>query len=82
MEESTPQIEKHLTAGMNLKKRQIIVANFLGGIAWGVGTVIGATVVVALFFSLIRVFNFLPLVGDLTKQLPESGNTRSIQLNR
>lgn len=62
--ESTPQIERHLSANMNLKKRQIILYNFLGGLAWGFGTVVGATVVVALIgyiLNLFGVFDFIKL---------------------
>lgn len=29
-----------------VKKKDIIINHFLGGVAWGVGTVIGATVIV------------------------------------
>jgi hypothetical protein len=65
----TPQIEKHLTANMNIKKRNILLANFLGGLAWGIGTVIGATLIVALigtflgFFGVFEPFaNILPEV--------------------
>ncbi|MDD2823240.1 MAG: DUF5665 domain-containing protein [Candidatus Daviesbacteria bacterium] len=42
----TPQIKEHEEAYGRLKKRTIMVNNFLGGISWGVGTVIGASVVV------------------------------------
>lgn len=44
----TPQIESHLNAGAHMKKRDIIIGNFLGGLAWGFGTVVGASLVVAI----------------------------------
>ncbi len=53
---------------MNLSKRDIIVANFLGGLAWGLGTVVGATIIAAaLIYSLnkVGIFNILgPIVGN------------------
>lgn len=60
----TQQIERHLSANMNMKKRQIMIANFLGGLAWGFGTVVGASVVVAIigyFLGLFGIFDFLNL---------------------
>ena len=48
MTKMTDQIETHLNAGMNMKKKDIMIGNFLGGLAWGFGTVVGASVVVAI----------------------------------
>ncbi|MBI4039968.1 hypothetical protein HY389_01285 [Candidatus Daviesbacteria bacterium] len=59
----TDQINHHLTANAEMKKRHIIVNNFLGGMAWGFGTVVGASIVVAIIFGILRNFNFIPLVG-------------------
>lgn len=58
--QATKQIENHLTANMNMRKKDIIIANFLGGIAWGVGSVLGASVVVG---ALIYILN---LIGAFT----------------
>lgn len=41
-------IKNHLTANMDIKKKDIIIGNFLGGLAWGVGSILGATIVVAI----------------------------------
>jgi hypothetical protein len=43
----TPEIEKHLKAQPHLSKRRIVVNNFIGGLSWGLGSAIGATVVFA-----------------------------------
>lgn len=51
---------------IHLKSRKrIIIDNFLGGIAWGLGTVIGATVLVGLIGILIVRTRSVPLVGDV-----------------
>lgn len=68
----TPQIEKHLKANMNMRKRNIMLANFLGGLAWGLGTVIGATIVAAVVISLLNYFNFIPGFDQITGQLPQN----------
>jgi len=41
------QYEERIKAQATMKKKDIIINNFLGGLAWGLGTVVGATVVVA-----------------------------------
>ena len=68
----TPQIEKHLKANTNMSKKDIMVANFLGGLAWGLGTVIGATIIAAILISLLKFFNFIPGLDQLLQGLPKS----------
>lgn len=65
----TKEIYNHLTAGGRLRKRDIMTANFLGGLAWGLGTVIGATVIVALLLSVLNFVGYIPVVGELGSQL-------------
>lgn len=69
---STFQIEKHLKANMNMSKKNIMIANFLGGLAWGLGTVIGATIIAAIIISILRLFNFIPGLSELLDSLPKS----------
>ncbi|MBU1000679.1 hypothetical protein KKE78_04775 [Patescibacteria group bacterium] len=70
--QATPQIEKHLKANMNMRKKDIIIANFLGGLAWGLGTVIGATIVAAVIISALRLFNFIPGLDQILQSIPNS----------
>lgn len=56
---------------MNMRKRHIMLANFLGGLAWGLGTVIGATIIAALLISILRFFNFIPGLDQIINQLPK-----------
>ena len=64
----TPEIETHLKANGNLTKRKIMLNNFLGGLSWGVGTVIGATIVVGILFSFLHLFGFIPGINDFLNQ--------------
>ncbi|EKD90648.1 MAG: hypothetical protein ACD_30C00112G0089 [uncultured bacterium] len=75
----TPEIEKHLKANENMKKRDIVLGNFLGGLSWGVGSAIGATVVVAIILGLLGQLNFIPGVGDIVNQVQPIRNTRTIE---
>lgn len=73
----TEQMERHLRANMTMSKKDIIISNFLGGLAWGLGTVVGATVVFAAigaFLNFLGVFDvigtFFVQVNNLNQQLP------------
>ena len=65
--EATPQIETHLTANSNISKKDIILGNFLGGLSWGIGSVIGATVVIAAVGAILNSLG----VFDFFKSLPQ-----------
>lgn len=58
-------------ASTRLKWYEIIFNNILGGISWG----IGATVGVAIFFSVISLiarnldFNFVPIIGSFVSEI-------------
>lgn len=64
----TPQIQDHQEAFGRLKKRTIMINNFLGGIAWGIGTVIGASVVVGSAGYLLNRLGILSIFGALFGQ--------------
>lgn len=73
--EITPQIEQHLKANMNMSKKDIIIGNFLGGIAWGFGTVIGAGVVVAIIGTILNQFGVFHAISGLFGQVGNLNNT-------
>lgn len=68
----TKQIENYLTANAHLKKRRVMFVNFLGGLAWGLGTVLGATIVAAIVIAILRFFNFIPGFNQILDALPKS----------
>lgn len=47
-----------------LSTARVIINNFLGGLAWGFGTVLGATVVVGLVILIFSKLNSLPVIGQ------------------
>ena len=63
----TEQIERHLKANMTMSKKDIMLSNFLGGLSWGFGTVVGAVVVVAILGSIL---NWLGIF-DALKGIPQ-----------
>lgn len=71
MVEVTTQIKQHLLTNMNLSRKQIILNNFLGGLAWGFGTVVGASVVAAILIYILKllgIFNTLqPIINPAVR---------------
>lgn len=65
MAKVTPQIVQHLTANMNLSRKEIMFNNFLGGLAWGFGTAVGATVVVAVIGYILKSLGIFNTLGAL-----------------
>ncbi len=51
-----------------------MVTSFFGGIAWGVGSVIGATLVVAILLWLLQSVGWVPVIGDLAKEVNKTIN--------
>lgn len=49
---------------VQLRRRTIMMNNFLGGISWAVGTSIGLSVVVTLLGILLRQIGLVPIVGE------------------
>lgn len=49
--------------------RDIFLRNMVGGIAWGLGSVLGTTVVIAVIAGVLRRIDFVPLIGTFIKQL-------------
>ena len=73
--EVTKELEKHLTANMNISKKDIMVGNFLGGVFWGLGTLVGAVMVGAIIYWILKSTG---LFGDLTTTLDEINSLKSL----
>jgi len=65
----TPEIEKHISANGNMTKKHIMAANFLGGLSWGVGSAIGASVVLAIVAWILK---GLGVFTDISNFFPQS----------
>jgi hypothetical protein len=57
---------------VHISTGKIILNNFLGGLAWGFGTVLGATVVVGLVVLLLSKLNGIPIIGDFFSSILQS----------
>lgn len=61
-----------MTENKALRKRGVMMRSFLGGIAWGVGSVIGATVIVAILLTLLHSIGWVPVLGDIANQISKT----------
>ncbi len=62
--ERTPEVKNHLNANMNIRKKDIMIGNFLGGISWGVGSVIGATITIAIVGGIFHYLGIFQAIGN------------------
>ena len=54
-----------------MNKKQIIINNFIGGVAWGFGATIGLALVLALLGFLVGRVDLVPIVGDFFANILE-----------
>lgn len=66
----TEQIETHLKANMNMSRKDIIISNFLGGLSWGFGSVVGATVVIGLLGAILNSLGLFDGIKAFFDSLP------------
>ena len=69
---------RKITANTSVSKKNVLLVNFLGGIAWGLGSVLGATVIVAI---LVYILNTLGLFDFVKDYFPQAGYNR-VQIQR
>lgn len=58
-------------------RKEIIANNFLGGIAWGVGSAIGATILIALLGLLFSRLDYVPVIGDIVSEVTSYVESRN-----
>ena len=58
---------------MEVKKsiKQVLIHNFVAGMAWGVGTTIGVGAILTLSVFLVSKVNFVPIFGSYLAQILE-----------
>ena len=55
-------MEQHESLHRN--KKEIIINNFIGGIAWAVGATVGLAIIVAILGLILQNINLVPFVGN------------------
>ena len=59
--EKYERVKKHL--------KDLVLNNFLGGIAWGLGATLGASIVFAILSLILKNINLIPFIGDFVSQI-------------
>ncbi|OGY24401.1 MAG: hypothetical protein A2Y57_00920 [Candidatus Woykebacteria bacterium RBG_13_40_7b] len=72
MEQEKAEFKGGLKVLMPQSYWRIISSNFLGGIAWGLGTVFGATLILALILYILSGLVSAPLIGDFITNIIEN----------
>ena len=65
-----PRLERYKK--IHRSRKDLMINNFLGGIMWGLGSVIGATIVVTVLGIIIVQTRRLPLIGDVVEVAVDS----------
>lgn len=65
---------------------KMLLDNFLGGVAWGLGVTVGLGVLVAILSLVLSRIDFVPIIGQLLKDLvpylQPPGNSYIVPLNQ
>ena len=69
------QALEYLLAEGYVSKRRLYKENFLRGIFFSVGSIIGATLVIAVLLWALSLFNQVPFIGDITRNVQDTINT-------
>jgi hypothetical protein len=56
---------------ISLSKKEIMINNLLGGIAWGVGATIGLAVILALISLIMQYIDLVPVIGPFVTEVYE-----------
>jgi len=61
-----------LTKAEHIDKKKLYLQNFLRGVFFGMGSVLGATVLVALLLWILSLFDTLPFIGPIIENAKET----------
>ncbi len=63
-------------------RKSIMINNFLGGISWGVGIMLGATIVIGIIVIILEQMSWVPIIGDTLLAISEYIATNSQNVPR
>lgn len=62
---------QYLLASGYVNRRQLYLQNFIRGIFFSVGSILGATVVIALILWILSLFDSAPIIGHIIKAIQD-----------
>ena len=69
------QLSKHRFVRIHNSTVRLVWFQFLRGLAFGFGTVVGASLLVSIVVLLLSQVEFIPIIGDVAKQIIEEIQT-------
>lgn len=69
------QALEYLLAAGYVSRKRLYIENFIRGIMFSVGSIIGATVVVGLIVWILSAFDTAPVIGHFIKSIQQSINS-------
>lgn len=67
--EAAVQALEYLLAAGYVSRKRLYIENFLRGVFFSVGSILGATIVIALLLWVLSLFNNVPFVGDIARNI-------------
>lgn len=64
LREEVARMNNHRFIRMHDSTMQLMLFNFMRGLAFGLGSVLGATVLVSVLVYFLSQINFIPIIGD------------------
>ncbi len=61
---------------------KMLINNFLGGIAWGLGVIIGTTIILALIAFFVSKVDFVPILGKFLSDVIKATQIAPTNLSR
>lgn len=61
------------------KLHSFLFTHFLGGVVWGVGSVIGASLIISLMLGFLKYVDFIPVVGGFATQVVNEVETNRLR---
>lgn len=75
-EKAAIQALEYLLAAGYVSRKRLYIENFVRGIFFSVGSVLGAAIVVTLLLWLLSLFNDVPFIGEIVRNIQRTINTR------
>lgn len=73
-EKAAVQALEYLLAAGYVSKKRLYIENFIRGVFFSVGSILGATIVVALLLWILSLFNNVPFIGEIVRNAQNTIN--------
>lgn len=72
-------MQPHEKVSAPVSKKQMMWNNFLGGLFWGIGTALGAILLLTVLGFLVSRLDFVPILGDFIAEITHTVKEKESQ---